>query len=427
MAVNCLRSWEVIHKGPKGEFKRIITGAYTAKVSLKLNSPGLLVLELPSIYCDQTVGGYAISDFNEMDRLEVWYQIGNGAKRLLDDTAFFVVNLQSARDRDGKRITVVEADTALAITETRINPYNSESPNSDLVDRATSDQMKFIFDNNFGAGASSYVATPDPLRTALFDQGLLTIQANDGYGPVWKEDIENSVILDVLQSIADFSFGQGFPLFYDIVQQGAYGAFQFQTFNGQRRTDRSVVGASGHFVASPENRTIADYRLEIDWRSKINRMYAAGEGEGAARPYVTADDPDTATLTNTILNVNPWVLREQFTSVSSDNIDDINNAAKAELQATKATVQASGKLGETPVYVFGQDYDYGDKISVYIEGNFLPVHISSLTLELKDGREDLALEFTTELSRNLQGIGSVLQEISRIKKSLRKFETREYA
>lgn len=427
MAISRYRRWEFIHKDPLGNFKRIITSLYSAKVSLKLNSPGLLVLELPSIYCESNpVNGYAASDFGEMDRIEVWYTI-DGQKRLLDDTTFFVVNIQSSRDNDGKRTVVVESDSTLAITETRINPYNSEDPNSDLVDRNTSDQMKFIMRNNFSAAAASYVGNPDPMRTVLATTGLLAIQADNAYGIAWKEDIENSAVLDALQTIAEFSFGQGFPLFFDIVYLPATGTFEFQTFAAQRRTDRTVAGQAGYFAASASNRTIADYRLEFNYRDTVNRVYAAGEGTGAARPYVVVDEGGTAALQAEI-NANPWKLRETFTSVSSDDPADITNAGEAELQANKAVVIASGLLGETPAYRFGIDFDYGDKIVAVLEGNNLDVHISSLTLDLTGDKEELALGFTTEFTRgNLQGIGKVLQEISRLKRSIRKFETREYA
>lgn len=422
MSSGCYREWEVVHKSPTGEYIRIITDAYTVRCNLRLNSPGVIILELPSTYCAQTIGGYAASDFNEDDRIELWVTVG-GVKTLFGETCFFVSRIASERNEDGLRQLVIEADSALILTERRINAYNSDSGNSDLVERPVTDQMKFLMRANYGAAAESYSATPDPVRTAIAAGGWLTIEADNGVGPAWRDDIENSNVLDVLQNASDFAFGQGTPIFFDIVQTATFGNLEFRTYANERGIDRtSATGGTNAFVASPDNDTIADYSLEFTWQDYVNRVYAGGQGQGAARPYQVADEAGLAAS----LATSPWRLREQFLGANSDDATDILNEAIAELQANAAVVQATGTIGETPAFCFHQDYSFGDRISVFLEGNLLDVHISDVSVELVERGEKIDVRFTTELNTRLQGIGSVLQQVARLSRNIRRLDTREY-
>lgn len=421
MASQCYRVWEIVQKDPLGNLIRLIPDAYSVKATLGLNKAGIVVLELPSVYCSTVINGYAASDFGEDDRIEIWLGV-NGAKSLFGETCFFVSRIVSERQEDGRRVVTVEAESAISLLERRINPFNADDPKSNLVDLLVDNQMKFVVGNNYSLTAGSYAANPDPVRTPI--AGVLAIQAATGAAlNNWREDIENSTILDVLQDAAQFSFNKGQPLFFDIVQPTAFGNLEFRTYVGQRGVDRTLTtGGANSFVALPELDTISDYALEFNWQGTANRVYAGGEGTGAGRTYVVAEDPTLAGS----LAANPWRTRESFLGANSSDPVDIQNEADAELQANRAIVQATGTIGETGNSCYGVDYNFGDIITVIIEGNQLDVHISDVTLDLSDRQEKLEVRFTTELNRKLQDIGSILQEIAGVKRNIRKLEVREY-
>lgn len=431
MATNtCDRTWDIVVKNATGAIKQQIISYYSLKVSLSVNKPGTLTLELPSIYCTTTPrNAYQVSDFTCDDRVEVWLDTtGFGNKKLFGDTAFIVTDSYSQQDDNGIRKTIIEAEAAMGILRSRINPYDADSAFSDFPATASDDAMKQIVRNNFGPTASSHAFAPgygvDSIRSAIATSGYLSVQANStSIVNTWEGDIENANVLDTLQRIAEYSFSQNEPLFFDIVQTAPFGNFEFRTFTGQRGVDRTITtGGINAVTISPNNNTISQYELRFSCKDYITRVYAAGEGTGAARLYRSRD---AAALTAAGLANDPFLLRESFLSVNSDNATDVDKDGDAELAKFDLAVQLSGKLGETSSFIYGVNWDFGDRVTAYVEGINVDVFVDSIAVSIEGGQEQIDATFSTDLVKRQTGVGRLFQLISNQRKLIETIYRRE--
>jgi hypothetical protein len=315
----------------------------------------------------------------------------------------------------------------MALLGRRIVAYDGANNSSDRNPLPSDTAMVRTVVDNFGSAAASHNTAPayttDPIRSTIATGGWLAIPAAAGtVVNQWEGDIENSNVLEVLQRIAEYSFSQNEPLFFDVIQTGPYGQFQFQTYLNQRGTDRTTAtGGANAITISPENNTIGEYELRFSCKDYINRVYAAGQGSGNTRPYETVDK---ATLAADLVT-DPFALREEFLSVNSDNATDIRKDGEAELAAKALAVQLSGTLTDTSAFQFGRDYNFGDRFTAFVEGTTVEVFIDTMDISIEDGKETLKPGFSTDLVKRQTGIGRIFQQLSQQRKLIRSILTRE--
>lgn len=424
-----LRNYSVVHRSPIGVFKALIGDSYTIKWVLRLNKPGTLTLELPSAYCSSVVAGYELTDFEEDDQFQLWRSYGTGFNKSLVGYAPFHLNKVEARRRDdGRRTVYIEAQTPLSFLDRRINPYDGDDARSDFDNNvlACDDLAKLLIRNNYSAAAGSYVANPDPVRDL---SAYLQVQADAGaVAPAipYTGKAENANILSEIQKVADYAASQNISMFFDVVQvtDNPY-LLEFRTFTPQRGIDRTQATGGVNAFTVVDNVNVADYSLTFDWTESLTRVYAgANGGTGGGRDYETATDPGLGAQ----LLVNPFALREDYTSSTSEDPDAILVDAQAELANRQRVFQATGLLAENLVTLYGRDFDFGDRVSVYLENLAFEAHIDAESGTLSDRGENLEIGFNTEPTRRRSsgGLGTILADLGWQKKQINYLRRREH-
>jgi len=423
----CERSYDVVISSPTGVVKFQPRFFYSLRVALAVNKPGTIKIELPSIYCTTRPGGFDPSLFSCDDRILIMREV-DGVRSILGNTSFFLTDSYSIQDSTGLRKTVIEGEAAIGLLSRYINAYDADDLRSDIGDRPSDNAMKDIVDFNLGGAASSHAFAPgyaaDPRRTYLFNNGYLTIQAQTGsIVNEWSGDIENANVLEMLQRVAEYSFGEDEPLFFDLIQTTPFGNFEFQTFPNQRGTDRTqATGGVNTLTISPDTGAISEYELRFTCKDQLNRVYVGDkDGQGSGRGYTTVDDPDLTADQVT----NPFVLRESFLAGSSNGPTDNRKDGQAELAAKAATVQLRGRLGETNNFVFGRDFDFGDRLDAAVEGAFITVFIDTVTIDLADGEEVISPTFSTDLVNRQTGVGRIYQQLGDQRRLIQRVLRRE--
>lgn len=427
MTEYCSRSYDVIVLNPDGSVKHQPRTYYSLSVTLVVNKPGAIKIELPSIFCSTRPRGYSSGDFQCDDRIVVMMGV-DGVRNQLGETSFLVTDSYSIMGSNGLRMTVVEGEAAMTLLGRRMNAYDSDDPRSDFPDEPSDNAMTMIVTNNFGPAASSHGFAPayaiDPNRTAMFNSGLFAIQALPGLiTNQWQGSIENAYVLEALQRIAEYSFGEGEPLFFDVVQTDPFGPFTFRTFPNQRGTDRTqATGGANARVIAPDLGHISEYELRFSCKDHINRVYVADqEGEGSGRGYVTVDVPTLAAD----LVTNPFYLRESFLVGSTNGPTQNTVDGKAELASKALAVQLSGRLSETRNFIFGRDFTFGDRLDAQVEGNFIEVFIDSVTIDIADGAEVISPTFSTDLVKRQNGVGRIYQQLGDHRRLIQRVMRRE--
>lgn len=426
-----LRNYILVHRSPTGTHKHFIADAYSIKWALALNKPGSLSLELPSAYCSSAISGYAISDFAEDDQFLLYRSFGQGfTQKLVGFAPFHLQKIETKRANDGKRNIYVEAVTPLAFLERRINAYDAERNASDLtVDTRPNDNtMKYIVRNNFGSLAESYATAPSPDSVRDLST-YFQVQADTGQSnttPNYTGQIENAGILGEMQKIADFSASKGIALFFDVVAVtvNPY-LLEFRTYINQRGVDRTQTSGGVNAVTLATNINVADYSITFDWSDSVNRVYgSSNSGTGDEKTYVTSSDPNLST----ILTNSPFALREDYESSSSDETADIQADADAARVERGNVFQASGLLAENFTQVYGQNFDFGDKVSIYLEDLSFDVFLDRESGEIANGSEKLEVGFSTEstLRKSSGTLSTIISELGYLRKNINKLKRREH-
>lgn len=420
------REYNFILRSPLGNFKGYITGMFRADWTLNINKAGRLSMDLPGDTC--TVGGsFGIHEFGEGDRLEIYRTITGtttGDNTLVGETCWIVDLISSSLEANGQRMIHIEAETANGILWRRINAYNAETDQGDLLPLPCDDQMKYLVRSNFAAGAASYVAAPDPLRDL---SAYFQIQADAAaVAAVYEDKAAHKSVGSILKKISEFALGANEPLFFDVVQisQVANPFLEFRTYVGQRGADRRQGVGLGAVIIQDGDGTIAEYALTYDYQKTVNRVYAGGEGKGNGRDFLDAQVPTLAADTA----ASPFALREHFQNASSaeDNAE-LQTEADQALQEKRFHVQFTGTLGETDRFMYGREWVFGDVLSAFIEGELIDVYVIQERVELSDGRETITGSFSTDYNLTLYGLGSHAQAIAENNRAIQDINALEWA
>lgn len=422
MAVFCNRQYEIIIRNPLRTTQFFaLRGEYMVKWLLKEGQPGALAMELPVRRCN--IGEFLVSDFNEDFLIEIRRSV-NGIRTLVGEAPFLLELISSRQAENGERLIYIEGTCALGILERRIVPYDGDDVRANLAPLACDDQMKFVVRNNMLAIAGSYITDPDPVRdlSTYFTVQPDTTQVTAQY----EGQVQNQTVLSIINRIQQFAFSRQEPLFYHVIQTADFGNpfLEFRTFTTQRGVDRTLTtGGVNARGITPDNGTISQYELIYNWKDTASRMYGGGRGIGAARSYVLSDDPTLPAR----LARSPFALREMFANAGSIDALDVQVETDLQLQANLASIQLNGSLGETPVFVYGQDWLWGDRVTAFVDGINIDVYIDTEECSLQDGSEQLSVGFSNNLGRRLTGLSEIFQRVSGAERKIDYINSLDYA
>lgn len=311
-------------------------------------------------------------------RLSVYRMAASGALSLDTETIWFIRVTREITLSSGEKRFVVIADNALYLLQGRIVAYaagEAESDKSGLAD----DMIKAIVRENLGALAT------DTLRDL---SAYLDIAADLGQGPSVDKAFSWRKILPVLQEISGQTYELLSPVYFDITSP-VYGTLQFQTYVGQRGTDRSRA-SNNPLILSEEIGNISNAEYEENYENEENYIYAGGQGEGLGREIEEVSDDARIALT-------PFNRKEGFR-------DSRQGATGASLEAEgysqlyegRPRMKFSCKLIDSDAIRYGRDWFWGDKVVVQYSGKEFECLITTVAVQVSGGEEKITAQLSTE-------------------------------
>lgn len=214
--------------------------------------------------------------------------------------------------------------------------------------------------------------------------GLITVQANLGAAPSSFKRMGWMNVGDMILEMANESTGSGTYLTAEIVCP-TEGTLELRTYTGQRGTDRRFAG--GNTLLFAEGRgNLADAKLTIDATQEITHATAGGP----SRDWTTTIRYSQST---TRMAESPFGRIETFVDSTTEDTNELLSDAIAAQRAGRAVIRATAELQETDQCVRGVQFDYGDYVTVEVNGVQYDMRLDVIDVALQAGAETTKASF----------------------------------
>jgi len=281
------------------------------------------------------------------------------------------INIKTVNRKEKNLIlTAYDANTLL---KRRLIPATNETAAANVNGYADDLAKAFVY-NNCGLGAIAARRFP-----------VFTVAANEARGASVNMSMGYRYVLDACKGLADASINLGTYMAFDVVYNPFGQSLVFQTFIGQRGTNRIDSANTGFQVSkfSDVLGSIVDTDTVWDYSAEVNYLYAKSKGEGALT--VTQEASNASRVTASPYNRIEGLLSSMASEEPADLIDDMNQ----ELQRLKPLVQVSGKLIDTNQIRYGIDYNFGDYLPIEAEGQRYNIHVKAIHVTVGQGGEEV--------------------------------------
>lgn len=220
------------------------------------------------------------------------------------------------------------------------------------------------------------IATSPPRISDGVTPGL-TVEPSAGLGTIWAGQRSWQNLLEVIQEISLFT-----DVDFDVIRVGAVD-FEFRTYYPQRGTNRV-----GEVTFSPTLGNMLSPSYTLSRTEEVTRVIVLGQGQESDRHIVTRDLP-------TMFD-SPWRLIEATLDARQENtFNGLIAAGDAFLIKKQAQESFAFSVLQTSAYQYGRDYFLGDIVSASFGAIATVKKITTATINIQDGRETIALEFST--------------------------------
>lgn len=370
----------------------LLDGWDSLQYSRATNGTGKLRIDVPA-----SVGW---SDINIGQWIEVWREPRRGYASKLEGL-YSINKLPRAQNRSRGRFTSIQGVIATATLDFHIVTANKAQSWSLKSNMPADNIMKVFVRENFGVDA-------DTARTGLgfFPNtaggrswtSLLgfTVQPDYSLAPVQTVEGAGIRILEVLNSIVKSAAeDEANPcrLFFDLVPTGLNEQFglQFRTYKDLRGIDRGLSSATPLIL--PSYTCFGDIEMDRDHEREVNQVYAATNGDNAARTIYAYTDQARRYL-------HPYNLREEFIDAGPYPDDTVaRQKSYKKLREGKPTVRFRADFLPNPAYAYNIDFFYGDKMGVELWGDLYEVVYEGFdnTVTAKGEELKMRLEVYTSL------------------------------
>lgn len=378
-----MADFQVTLRSPLGAFSEPMDDFLRLQYSLVENGVGLLEGVWPPTHDDYLFNG---ADIVPDAQLTVARRVGGGPFVVEGEAGWLIRYGRQTVGANGERTTTLRAVPGNDLLRRRIVAYAAGSAEADYAAQPADDAMKQIVYENLGAGAA---------RANANISSYLSIQPDLSQGASIAKAFARRSVLGVLQEYAQASALAGKYLAFDTVALGRPGQFQFRTYLGQRGVDRRLNGGAA-LNFGPQFGNLLNASIEFDHLAEVTSVYAGGLGEESARAIGTATDPARIALS-------PFNLCEQFIdSRFTDDTAVLDNEAEYALRNGIYKIIVSGQLQDTVGCQYGQDYAWGDYLTLQVGNVAADCRLSVVMVTLENGRaghsENLQAYFKGEVA-----------------------------
>lgn len=277
-----------------------------------------------------------------------------------------------------------------------------------------SEAMWLLIDKHAGehALASTGRAADGPTGRTHLGQMPTLAYANSpgtlpGAGPLFTGEFAWRNLLVALQEMSEASHVlDGTPIEFNMSYSNTIvgnqpGKFSFNIHDNGVGVDKSVNNTDGNtpVIFSTEMGNVQDVWASYTRSEEINRIFALGDGDGAARSFNIVSDPakippllgGTDDDDTSIFNL----IEASRDAVGESTSAELTSFGATHLWKNTATPHATFIPIQFGPYLYGRDYFLGDKITVQHEEFSVDLRITAVELLYdSDGVETIKLEFS---------------------------------
>lgn len=385
-----------------------LTDFFALKFSRSRNNPGAFELTLPPDYPE--------SYFGEDTIIEIWRSVDGRTWGLIDQTCWFVREIEYDLDDDGRELLFVRGHDTTGLLNRRIVPWFSLSSagagaNAPGYKTAPADTLiAELWDENFGSLVEGTLVdsynTPPPSVTAAagwdFSAPVLTAKLRQmrrppfgamrrtvmaDSAPTIEQQTSWANVGDAMRSVSDAAEAKGQKIWFDIVYRAGsaseLGDFTFQVWINNRGADLTRA-----VVLSPHYGTMAATKWRRSWTELANWVHIGGAGQDDLRLVAGILDDES-------IMRSPFYPIETFIDGGEIYAEDaLLDLGRVELRRRRGLRTVSGEVVQSPEVRFGREYTYGDVVSAFYRDTTVLGEIQSYSIEVADGAEkiDIPLE-----------------------------------
>lgn len=303
-------------------------------------------------------------------RIVILKSIGDGAPFLAGDTCWFLRKWKRSTKRGMSKITMWGASANYLLSGREIL-YAAGSAQAKKTAKKPDVILGEIVTENLGSGA----VTGRNLSTWLAVPAIAGSGTNISKSFAWRE------VTKTMQEIVDLAAQNSQYLFYDITYDADTRLFTFQTYTGQRGTDRT--SGSANPVIFSADRNLDNIEEMFDYSNEVTAAIGLGKGEEAQR--ATNEQTDAVRIA-----LSPFGRREKAKdATSADTPTALADEAKGLLREGLPVKNFGATLLDIG-YTFDLDYFWGDRVTlVNAEGEAHHCFVDSYTIRLSQGNEDI--------------------------------------
>lgn len=334
--------------------------------------------------CNLTLlGDYPISYLTKDNRIEIWRGVGNGPMALEGDTQFLIQTVVREVDANGAKIIKVTAYSLNHLLTRRVVAYDSDDLGYGYMIEHADRMMQQVVHKNLGGGA---LDMSRQLLAAGFD-----VQVTTNTGPSIEMDVSWKIVLDVLKDIANASFTNGTPLFFEVVSTNPPKNMEFQIYLNHRGVDRRA--SSGNpLVLSQANGAIGAYSITEDWSTEVNYVYGFGPGEGDKQMF--SPQYDSARMNATVFARKEYVLSNQ----DADTVAALDASSQAILAQNRPRKLFNGTVLNTPIAMYGRDWKLGYWLTAEDESDAFDCFVAAVQVSVDGSKEDVQATLRNDFS-----------------------------
>jgi len=318
--------------------------------------------------------------------IEIWRGFEPGTLRM---DYCGLVRAWKFSDDAGSDYTELYGYSLLDLLRRRIVAYKADTAQASMTDQAD-DMIKAIVKDNLGSDAIA-------ARNLTSVGGGFTIQADLADGASITKAFSHKNVLEICREIAAASAQAGTEVFFDIIptatNTGTGGlAFQFQTFTGQRGSDRTADSDTPAFVGTSWG-NLQNGSLESDYSDEINYGYVLGQGDESSR--------ETAEVTDAVRSgMSIWNRCEGTKDARNTEQGDtaaLTGDGNTYLAENMPKFRFGGDIVETPAFRYGRDFFHGDRVTAAYGGYMVDCLISTVTVSRdSEGNEQISAKLEVE-------------------------------
>ena len=336
------------------------------------NAVGAATFTVPPAYRSVFFTG---SDVKVDTRILPYRTLPGGTPYLDMETEWLVQDGEEVQDSTGKRMINLYCVDDIWLLSTRNVAYYALTAYAEK-NAAAGDLIKAVIRENLGALA---------VDTTRDLSDYLSVQADLGDGATVPLSFDRQQVLDVCKAAADASAKARKYIAFDVVSSSP-GKLEARTYANFRGNDHRASSASPVRVGrDPGN--VTDFHLRYAHTGEVNSVYCGGQGEAATRPIGTSADA-------TRIAVSPFRRIEKYISgLNTVVVSELNAQADAEVRAGRPRITVEGTIAQKDGFLYGLHFKWGDYLTLSDNGMSFDIRLSSLRVQVKDGKETITAKF----------------------------------